>query len=165
MIVAGIDPGKQGALVALRPNGQASVLRMPLKEDGVSIDGVAVASWLLVEDVERVAIELIGARSVKDSSGKAIRNSGREFRFAIGVGVLHGVLDTMGLPYRKVLPAKWQARLTSSYGSGKSAAIAYCQDRLPQVDLKPGRCRAPQDGIADAACLAVYARDHITWRD
>jgi len=163
MIVCGIDPGKTGALVALRPDGTSALLRMPIKEDGKSIDGKAVALWLTLESVDVVCIELIGARGHRNAAGKAIRNAGNEFRFAIGVGVLHGVLDAMAIPYKTVSPMRWKVAILKGTGTDKAAAISYVQRFLPQVDLTPGRMTKPNDGIADAACMAVYGRDAIKW--
>lgn len=162
MIYCGIDPGVKGALVALGPDG-SQVLPMPTRRDGKEVDGVAVAAWLLAHDVERVVIEKVGARNMFNASGKAIRKAGNEFRFATGYGVLQGVIQSLALPHRRVPPMTWKGRVLRGLGTDKQAAITYVQQALPQVDLMPGRCRTPQDGVADAACLAVYGRDHVRW--
>lgn len=157
MNACGIDPGKTGALVVLRPDGTSSTLRMPIKEDGKSIDGIKVAAWLIAHEVDFVIVEKIEARGHRNKEGKAIRNAGNEFRFAIGVGVIHGCLDTLKIPYALVRPMIWKPAILKGLGLDKEAAIKYVQLTLPHVDLKPGRCTTPQDGIADAACLAVFA--------
>lgn len=38
----------------------------------------------------------------------------------------------------------------------KQAAIDYCTANYPSISLVPQRKRTPQDGIADAICLAAY---------
>ena len=165
LTICGIDPGKTGALVALRQNGIAAVLRMPLKPDGKSIDGRAIARWLVLEEVDVACVELIGARAHTNGAGKAIRNSGNEFRFAIGVGAIHGVLEAMGIPYQKVSPMRWKTAVLRGLGTDKEAAIKYVQLKMKGVDLTPGKIRKPNDGIADAACIAAYGRDHVNWRE
>lgn len=162
MNICGIDPGLSGAAVVLRPDGTASVLRMPVKKDGKSIDGAALSAWLLVQDIDQAVVEKIAARGHRDQNGKAIRNAGNEFRFAIGVGVIHGCLETLGIPYKTVQPMVWKSKVLGQLGTGKDAAITYAQRHLPQVELIPGKCRTPQDGIADAACMAQWGKTYIT---
>lgn len=163
--MAGVDPGIKGAVVVLTPNASPATLRMPLLSDGKRIDAGAVAAWLLAQDVDAVVVEKIGARAHRNAAGKTIRNAGAEFRFAMGVGKLLGALEASALPYREVQPQTWKAKvLGRGAASGKQGAIEYVQVHLPQVDLCPGLCRTPQDGIADAACLAVYGQTFINWR-
>lgn len=162
MNIAGVDPGLKGAAVVLRRDGTAAVLRMPVKPDGKSIDGDALAAWLFAQEVDAAVVEKIGARA-HQANGKTIRNAGSEFRFAIGVGVIHGCLEALGVPYRLVQPITWKAKILRGLGTDKDAAIKYTQQFLPQVDMTPGKCRVPQDGIADAACLAVYGQKLVKW--
>lgn len=160
MVIAGIDPGVKGALVVLAPS-YAAVLPMPLNRTGKGVDGAKVAAWLLVHEVELVVLERVQARNTFNTNGKAIRKTGNEFRFATGYGVMQGVVMAMGIPLRLVQPLVWQGAILAGYGVGKQASIRYVQDNLPEVNLTPGRTRTPQDGVADAACLAVYGRDHL----
>lgn len=165
LILAGIDPGLQGAAVALYPDGTSAVLRMPVHTCGKRINGTVLMAWLLAHDVDAVVVERIGARAHRNGAGKVVRNAGSEFRFAIGVGVIHGVLEGLALPYRTVQPQTWKAKvLGRDAASGKQGAIEYVQNALPHVNLVPDKCRVPQDGIADAACLAVYGQTFINWR-
>lgn len=163
MNICGIDPGKQGAFVLIRCDGTSAVLRMPIKPDGKTVDGVAISKWLLEQEVTHAVVEKIGARGHRNQQGKAIRNAGNEFRFAIGIGVIHGCLDSMGIPYKKIMPMTWKPKVLRELGLDKKAAIKYAQDFWPQVDLQPGRCTTPHDGIADAVCLADYGINHIKW--
>lgn len=164
MNLCGIDPGKTGALVLLRPNGTSVVLRMPVKPDGKSIDGKAISAWLLEHEVTHAVVEKIGARGHRDAQGKSIRNAGNEFRFAIGVGVIHGCLDSMNVQYKTIQPMTWKTKVLGRRGLDKKAAIAFAQEKWPGVNLKPGQCRTPQDGIADAVCLADYGLNYTNWR-
>lgn len=158
MRIAGCDPGLKGAFVLLAGDETPVVLPMPVTDNGKEIDGTAIAAWLMMNEVDMVVLERVGARNTFNSQGKAIRKTGNEFRFATGYGVIQGVLQACGIRYRRVQPMTWKSKVLGELGSGKDAAIYYCQNHLPRVDLIPGRCRTPQDGIADAACLAVYGR-------
>jgi hypothetical protein len=48
--------------------------------------------------------------------------------------------------------------LTDLAGEGKDRAVALARQRLPGLDLTPGRRRVPHTGLADAGCLALYGR-------
>jgi len=158
MRIAGCDPGMKGALVLLADDERPAVLRMPVGDTGKEVDGRALAAWLLAEEVDLVILERVQARNTFNTAGKAIRKTGNEFRFATGYGVIQGVMQACGIRYRRVQPMTWKSKVLGGLGSDKDAAITYCQTRLPDVDLTPGQCRTPQDGIADAACLAQYGR-------
>ncbi len=161
--IVGIDPGLKGGLVLLAPDRCAGRL-MPLRPDGKEVDGAAVMAWLFVAEPDLVVIERLGARAVTDQGGKAIRSSGAEFRFATGYGILLGVLQACAYPHRRVSPQAWKRRVLAGSDWSKAAAIAHVQRTLPDLDLTPGRCRVPQDGLADAACLALYGRAHLERR-
>lgn len=157
MKIAGIDPGLKGGLVLLGDGPPRGCL-MPLTEDGKQINGARLAAWLFVHEPDLVILERLGARSMTDQGGKAIRNAGNEFRFATGYGVIQGVLQALAIPYRLASPQAWKRRVLAGTDWSKQAAIAHVQRTLPDLDLVPGKCRVPQDGLADAACLALYGQ-------
>lgn len=159
MTVVGIDPGVKGGLVVLAPDRVEGRL-MPLANKR-EIDARAVMAWLFAQEPDLVVLERVGPRNLHDSAGRQIRKAGNEFRFATGYGVLQGVLASLALRYRLVSPQRWQQRVLGDLPGNKAAAIAHVQTHLPDLDLTPGRCRVPQDGLADAACLAVYGRDYV----
>ncbi len=154
MNIVGIDPGLEGGLVLLGERLLAS--RMPTRER--EIDGAAVARWLLFAEPDLVVVERLTARNTFDANGKAIRRTGAEFRFATGYGVLQGVLQAMALDYWLVTPQAWKRRILADTDWSKAAAITHIQATLPDLELIPKGCRVPQDGLADAACLALYGR-------
>lgn len=160
MNVVGIDPGVKGGLVVIGDHHTAS-RPMPLKKNGKDMDGAAIAGWLFTEEPDLVVVEKLGARNMFAPGGKAVRKAGNEFRFATGYGVIRGVLESMGLKYRLVQPVMWKAAVLAGTDMDKQAAIDYVQQHYPDIDLIPGRCRTPQDGIADAACMAVWGRQQL----
>lgn len=70
------------------------------------------------------------------------------------------VLQILQIPYQLVSPSIWKRALLppKEEGAGnKDAAIQYCLDRWPGVNLKrTTRCSTSHDGMADALCLAAY---------
>jgi hypothetical protein len=43
-------------------------------------------------------------------------------------------------------------------GDGKQRAISWARQACPGLDLTPGAMRKPHDGLADAACLALWGQ-------
>lgn len=170
MKAVGIDPGKRGALVWLDDDGASGTLLMPLRGRGdKEVDGEALARWLLGVEPDLVVLERLGARNLFNQQGKAVRKAGNEFRLATGYGVVTGAVQAMGLPLLRPPPMLWKPAVLGRRGADKQAAIGFCADEYPGVDLNPGRLRVPHDGIADALCLAVYGltkgRNYKTNRD
>lgn len=155
------DPGDHGALIALDPNG-ALLLALPLPMLYGSPDPAAARA--AIEHLPKpwsVVIEkaIPVNRPVKGADGKSqmMPDSGylivkRSVKFWAGV------LGEKN-PYL-VAPATWQAAmLTGIQGADTKAKSAkWCQVFLPALDLYPGRCVKPHDGLSDAACLAAYGR-------
>ncbi len=147
MIVVGIDPGKKGALVRITDVTQEALV-MPLI--GKEIDSFAISQWLKEQRPDLVVMEKVGARP----------NQGvvSMFNFGDGYGKVKGVLETLAIPYQLVTPQAWKKVVLSGTAKDKDAAIQYVANRYPDLELIPPRCRKPHDGIADATCLAEYAR-------
>lgn len=156
--IVGIDPGLKGGLVLLAP-GTYWATPMPTRtgrgDKGV-IDGLVIAGWLLAAEPDWVVIERQGARNTFNSSGKAQRRTSAEFRYATGYGKILGVLESMKLKHKTVDPQVWKREILAGTDRDKDAAVSHVQRELPDLDLTPGRCRVPQDGLADAACIALW---------
>lgn len=147
MITVGIDPGKKGALVRITDVTQEA-LPMPLI--GKEIDSFAISQWLKEQRPDIVMMEKVGARP----------NQGvvSMFNFGDGYGKVKGVLETLAIPYKLVTPQQWKKVILAGTAKDKDAAIQYVSNLYPDLQLIMPRCRKPHDGIADAACLAEYAR-------
>jgi len=166
MRYVGVDPGLSGAIVALAAAEQHHTLRvadstmMPVIDIGSArrrrrreLDVTAIVAWLQAlgrPDDMLVAVE---AQQAMPKQGVA-----STFRTGMGYGMLRGALLACAIPHVVVTAAMWpKTILRGCPGAGKGRAIAYVQARFPALDLTPGRRRKPHDGLADAACLAVYA--------
>ena len=76
-----------------------------------------------------------------------------------GFGLMVGTVAALRLPYEIVTVGRWQRALFGAVKAKdtKARSVAYVQARLPDLPLTWGRRRKPHDGLADAACLALWA--------
>lgn len=147
----GIDPGLSGALVALSPSGAVLLAeRCPLFKGEPDIR----AATELVASLPRpwLAVTEKPAYIGRNSGYLALKSSNKFWRKALGVDVLD-----------EVAIGTWQrAILKNQPGEGtKAQSIGWCRANLPDLDLLPGRCTVPHDGLADAACIAEWGRRRI----
>lgn len=144
MICIGIDPGKKGAYAA------------------ISGDDITVKPWNDVQFVQDMAaIKSVGAKAVAAVEkvgampGQGVTGM---FNFGKSAGYIEGVLSALGIPYQLIPPATWKKEF-SLIGKDKAASVEVCKRLFPTVSLFPTeRCRKESDGMADALCLAEYAR-------
>lgn len=159
IIYVGIDPGNAGALVALGLPGGPLVLRMPTinvgtkKRKRLILDEFAVVQWL--EEVQTHG-SIFAAIEVQQAMPKQGSASG--FRLGCSYGALCGILTTLRISHVRIRSREWQKVMAGTTGQGKARAVAFCRSVMPDVELVPKGCRVPQDGIADAACMAEWFR-------
>lgn len=162
MIVIGIDPGKDGAVVAV--NEDYEVLRWWLTKDDCTVRvgkrskreyfDVKMAQILreaseLKPGPVLVVIEKQGARPGQGSVSM--------FSIGLGMGLWRGCVAAIGLPMVTVHPRTWAKKILRDVpGEGKGRSILAAQSMFPLFDLTPGRKRKPHDGLADALCLCLY---------
>lgn len=149
----GVDPGLHGALAALDEHGHAiGAWVMPLV--GREIDGPSIVRLLdtlsVAHHLRLVAVEHVGAMP-----GQGVSSM---FTFGAGWGLVRGILVARGLSTQLVRPPLWKRVILAGLPHDKDGALQYCASRWPEVSLVPPRCRMPHDGLADALCLAEYAR-------
>lgn len=160
----GIDPGKDGALVVLpdEDDGKVKGYITPVgpasggggREYLASAMAEIMAGVCKEYDVRLVAIE----RGLARRRG---RNAGATSIYATGYGVALwvGMAAMSFVPYVEVPPFEWHSQITTSWPGGtKERAIACVRRVLPCLELAPGDRRVPHTGLADAACLAMYAQ-------
>lgn len=166
----GIDNGISGALAAIMDDGTVDVISMPTVTVGKStfIDACALEDWLLKHSgwskleggVPRVTFE----------QGSKQPKFGTKGNFANGYsfGVVKTVLELQArrgnLVFQCVNAKTWQKVLFKDLrgadveGSDtKGASLEVCRRLFPTVNLVPPRCRVPNDGWADALCMASYS--------
>lgn len=163
-IVVGIDPGKTGAAVALDMDGKAiEWIAADHPEEGYTVKARGgalyipsrMALWLQElsdsYDVVRVVIEKQQARPMEGRSSI--------FTTGYGFGMWIGILAALRYSYSVEHPATWTRGVFGSKPKGderKARAITTAAARVPSLPLTWGRRKKPHDGLADAACLALY---------
>lgn len=156
-IIAGIDPGKTGALAILYPDGSAEFFDVPrimLKGKDKPAWSQWSREWCMALDLslpDMVVIEDIAARP-----GQGVTSM---FTFGRTLGFVHGlVAATTSCPTHFVTPSVWKARL-GLLNSGKGASREKCRTLFP--DTAAALTRVKDDGRAEAALLAYYGRKYL----
>ncbi len=164
-IVIGIDIGKDGALVALsRTLTPIVILRttesftMPTGKGSKRdyVESSMRAALLELRDGYDVRGVFVEKASVRPGEGVA-----GAMTVGQGEGLWRGIAVGLGLPLIRVSPTSWVAKVCrDAPGEGKERAIFVAGQRLPALPLIPPRCKKPHEGIADAACICLYAWEH-----
>lgn len=153
MISIGIDPGLKGALVALAVTnaGIRCVYQRQADTFGDLNPDLMLEALLVAAELDRdvvAVLERVGAMPKQGLSST--------FNFGHGRGVWRGLLAGRGWRVLEPTPAKWaKPILTDLPGEGKERAIARASQIAGLQLIPPGK-RVAQDGLADAACLALY---------
>jgi hypothetical protein len=161
MLFAGLDPGKEGALVVLDAGGPAPLLLASWATDrAFLVDGVDYADGAMrdaLAEVKRLdAYLLIERQQAFDHDGPR-----QAFATGHGFGLWRGLARALGVRFGLVHPRTWQGVMlpATRVGRGldtKKASVATAQERLPELELVGKGCRRAHDGLADAACIALY---------
>jgi crossover junction endodeoxyribonuclease RuvC len=153
VIVIGIDPGLDGGLALLQPEGLTMSV-MPVVAGGTKryLDEQALVQWLSGWPTARVWIEAVGARP-----GQGVVSL---FSFGTGWGLVRGICAGLGLPYQLVRPQEWQGEVLKGMPKGSEYLVA---SRLwPQAEWRATpRCTKPHSGLVDAALIAEYGQRKI----
>lgn len=180
MIRLGIDNGEKGGIVGINANFEAPIVEpMPwLKKEGMNERRVLA--------ILQRAIEISGGNiyAVLEYA-QAFPKAGAVgmFHYGASYGGMKGMLMALMIPFQIVKPKVWQAdvgivtrykpkmirgitALHRKTGKAltepdraalKAQSIAVCQRRLPGLNLIPKGCSVEQDGLADAANMALHA--------
>lgn len=162
MLTIGIDPGDEGAMVALTPDAEPVAYwtadNGPEGVAGYFCDGdpdpVEVTRWIAhlrdTVGVVRVVLETPFAPG-RIGTSNAI-TIGRRW------GILYAAVRAARVPMVKVTPAKWSGELFGGRKGAdpKAAAVRLVRERVPALPLVWGRRKNPHTGMADAACLALW---------
>jgi len=154
----GIDPGKKGAMVLLTDNRILSSMSLP--HLGKDLDLAELDNWLALAcrssgvstDSIIACLEALGSRPAQRMGATSAITMGKNW------GRLDGWLSGVGCRYDVVHPKTWQKAICPGSADSKIRSIAACRRLFPELDLTPGRKTKPDDGLADAACIAEYCR-------
>lgn len=151
MIVAGIDPGKTGALAVAYPDGVALVFDVPT----VKLKGKDKPAWsdwftswrnaLAFNMPDMIVIEDIAARP-----GQGVTSM---FTFGRTLGFVHAIACTANVPIHFVTPSVWKGKL-GLLNSDKGASREKARTLFPRAAHALERVK--DDGRAEAMLLAHY---------
>jgi crossover junction endodeoxyribonuclease RuvC len=155
VIIAGVDPGKTGALAILYPDNSAEffdVPRIKLRNKDVPAYSDWQWSWsnaLMLAGVNHAVIEDVAARP-----GQGVSSM---FKFGRSLGFAHAiVLGVQPRPaVRFTTPAQWKGKLgllNSSKGASREKAVSL----FPSTESRLTRVK--DDGRAEALLIAHYGR-------
>jgi crossover junction endodeoxyribonuclease RuvC len=138
-----IDPGAISGAVAVFPEGGSpSVTDLPVV-DG-QVDAAQLARWLRGIDPKAAVVERVASMPRQGVSST--------FKFGVAVGIIHGVLGSIGVPIHLVTPTQWKKGL-SLIGTDKETARALAIRLYPGV---VGLERKKDHGRADALLLGHW---------
>lgn len=153
-MIAGIDPGKGGALVLLRPDNSVHVCRVPLvklpKETPAWSEWARSWTAALAFGIDMVVIEQVGARPTQGTVSM--------FNFGRTLGFAHALACSSDAPIHYVTPAVWKGKF-GLLKADKSASREKARTLLPFLETELRRVK--DDGVAEAALLALYGRKFL----
>lgn len=160
-IVAGIDPGRYGAVAVMAATGELlDIWDMPMVSEKKNsfVNGHQLHAQLLSRcGVHLAGIAIEGPWYAEIWPRSTVFKLGRNVGSAIAAcQILCGVDRTL-IP----TPQKWKEAILPGTDKDKADAIAYVQKKYPHSVLVRPRCRVPSDDRAEAVCLAEYARRHF----
>jgi hypothetical protein len=158
MIYSGIDPGKDGAVAWLLPDGTVELHDVPtfaVKKTKREYDVPGMVSLLEHAQARggglRVCIE-----AVHSMPGQGVAST---FSFGKGYGLWLGILGALRISFEAVAPQTWKKLLMANCPKEKEASVLVAGQLFPlAVPLLHGSRGAALDGRADALLLAEYAR-------
>lgn len=149
----GIDPGLSGCVATLLDGEPGPMLDMPtvMHGDWNEVDARALAGWLREQRAAHpgayvsACVEKVGARPTDGGT--------TAFRFGESSGKVKAVLEAMGIPYSRVVPAQWKRRF-DLLKAEKDASRVLALVRFPSVAHLLQRKK--DNGRADALLLALW---------
>jgi crossover junction endodeoxyribonuclease RuvC len=166
----GIDPGLDGAVALVQPDGSVRFWDTPFVEvegkaktkagnakvrtlyDRAAMASIIASANLIAQDgIQGAVIE-----SVHSMPKQGVASS---FKFGMGFGIWLGILAAKMLPHDLVDPRRWTRALLADMPKGDEAAVVRAGELYPAVssELRTPRGRLLL-GRADALLLAHYAR-------
>jgi len=154
MIIAGIDPGKGGCMVLVHDGGRVDVRRVPIvklpKETPAWSEWARSWTAALAFGIDAIVIEQVGARPTQGTVSM--------FNFGRTLGFAHALACSADAPIHYVTPAVWKGKF-GLLKADKSASREKARTLLPL--LEPELRRVKDDGVAEAALLALYGRKFL----
>ena len=152
MRVIAIDPGMRGG-VALLDTHADSLLATPLPYIGKDLDYRRLHQAIQVADPHIIVIEKVHAMPNQGVTSM--------FNFGMGYGSVVALASVSKARLVLVPPQVWKKHVLAGTSKDKDAAIQFCNQTYPSINLVLPKCRKPHDGMADAICMAHYGAHYI----
>lgn len=164
-----IDPGKTGSIVVIDEKNTVTVHNV--KQVGKEIDIQDLAEFLLSYCVDSYCV-IEDVHSIFGAGAKS------NFQFGRALGIVEGIVSTLGIPYTKVTPKVWQLVMWQGIkpvlintgkkkkdGSVKHKVDTKATSQLaakrlfPNVNFVPtARSSKDHGGAIDASLMALYCK-------
>lgn len=151
-IFIGIDPGKNGALAAVR--GSELTMLVPFDDDGDSyVEAFRRLSILHNTWASKTPVFVI-VEKVWAMPHEGVSSA---FSFGVNFGLICGIAKSFGFDVEYATPQQWQKHFGVT--GDKQEHIAKAKELFPAANLKrTPRCKKDHDGFADAILIAEYLR-------
>ena len=150
--IVGCDPGFAGAIAVLGPKGAPTLHRMPLLKQRKHAYHVVDICDLLCENGPS---EMIPATA--PTPLLVIEQVTRPASLTRCMGILEGLGEALGYDVATVRPQEWKRYF--GLGPVKADSIALVLKKWPS--LAKVITRTGDDGLAEAALIALWARENI----
>lgn len=164
MRIAGIDPGKSGAIALICGGIVLDCIDIPLAPDNsqVQVDGPKLFRWIernlpldfaVIENVQPMR-----SRSEKEGGGDEGMPSGNAFRFGLMCGELRMAFKCYGIDIKLVTPGVWKRHfglLKKGKEDSRQKALQLRSEARPWLQFKYTHNRA------EAMLLALYGADTL----
>jgi crossover junction endodeoxyribonuclease RuvC len=148
MLFAGIDPGKNGAIVYIENNKIVKQARLRDVAD-------------IYRDILSMSPHYVAIEKAQSYPKQGIASA---FNYGQSYGILLGVLIASGITYTQVSPAHWHRFYQELFPTAlrdKQSAYLWAKKLWPMEIFTPKSCRKPHDGIIDAALLAHFGATYF----
>ncbi len=156
MIVAGIDPGKTGALSILHEENIVACFDVPMQ----LVKGKAKPAWTqwAIDWRNAFAFEMPDMIVIEDIAARPGQGVTSMFSFGRSLGFAHAIAAAAEAPIHFVTPTVWKGKL-GLLNSDKGASREKARTLFPAS--AHAFERAKDDGRAEAALLAYYGRKFL----
>jgi len=150
-MILSIDPGNSGGLafIGTRDFDLLGLHSMPLTESFSSghtrhfVDGVVLSGLIRAKSPVCAVVERVSSRPGQGVAGV--------FAFGRGVGVIEGVLQSLGIPICYVVPQVWK-RWHGLIKQDKLASLELARELYPDAELHLRK----HDGRAEAILIGLW---------
>ncbi len=153
----GIDNGLNGGIVLLNEDGividtfNMPVLKMEKTE--YDIDGIFKILKTIQVSYEHAEVKVY----LEKAHVRPVQGIRAAFTTGYGLGIMQGILTSLGLSYEIVNPTVWMKDVFEGNYSkeNKKYSMIFAQRKWPHIDWKQGK-KNIHDGLTDAACIGYF---------